>query len=296
MVGDPQVDRLTSGSWYLHAGLADPDLHEGPPAARDPVVFLHGWAAFKEIWWGTLRRISDCYPSVALEWPGHGASTADPEPTLTSLARLTVQACAELDLRRVTLVGHSMGGNVAAHVALSHPDLVARLVLVDAALDARYIAGYGRRFLNPAVLEGTVRSSRQLSSALKRFQAHHDHRGGLVAPYLRRAHYNGLADDAALHGYLRSLYDTALTERLPQIRQPTLVITGALDPLVRPRQARLAAAAIPNSRLAVIPASLHTPMDDRPAAFARVLRRFLDETEGHDDSAEGLGAGFERRV
>ena len=281
---DPQAERLTSGIGYLHAGLGDPAQRS--PVAGDPVVFLHGWAAFKEIWWGTLRRISDSYPAVALEWPGHGSSTAVLEPTWVALVQLTVQAWAELDPRRVTLVGHSMGGNVAAHVALAHPDLVARLVLVDAALDARHIAGYGRRFLDPAVLAGTVRSSRQLSVALKRFQAGHDHRGGLVAPYLRRAHYNGLADDVALHGYLHSLYDTPLTERLPLIGQPTLVITGALDPLVRPRQARLAAAAIPNARLAVIPASLHTPMDDRPAAFARVLRRFLDETNVHDGEAE----------
>jgi pimeloyl-ACP methyl ester carboxylesterase len=277
MGSEPQAQRSAGGLWYLHAGPGDPATGTGAWAAADPVVFLHGWAAFKEIWWGTLRRISDRYSAVALEWPGHGASSPEPQPTLASLVHLTVRACTELGLERVTLVGHSMGGNVAAHVALAHPDLVARLVLVDAALDARHIAGYGRRFLDPAVLQGTVRSSRQLSSTLSRFRAGHDHRGGLVAPYLRRAHYNGLADDVALHGYLRSLYDTPLTDRLPQIGQPTLVITGALDPLVLPRQARLAAAAIPNARLAVIPASLHTPMDERPAAFARVLRRFLDD-------------------
>lgn len=261
------VPRL--GLRYLEAGTGD------------AVVFLHGWAAFKEIWWGTLRAIAPRYHGYALEWPGHGGSPViDDVRGLGDLAELAARSCAELGLRRITVVGHSMGGRVAALLALLRPDLVARLVLVDAALDPAYIARYGRRMLRLREIERSVALSRRLGRGLGRFirPAAHDHAGGIVRPLLRRAYYSGLADPRALHHYVTALYEESLDQRLPDITQPTLVITGERDPLVLPHQAYRAAEAIPNARLAIIPRALHNPMDDRPALFYRALLEFLDST------------------
>lgn len=252
---------------YLHAG------------SGHPVLFLHGWAAFKEIWWGTLLAVAPRYHGVALEWPGHGRSPAVSDVgRLTDLVALAAEACALLGLERITVVGHSMGGRVAALLALLHPTLVARLVLVDAALDPAHIAPYGRRMLQLGEIERTIILNRWLSRGFGRFlkPAEHDHRGGLVRPLLRRAYYNGLADSQTLHRYVTALYDESLDERLHAITQPTLIVSGAHDPLVLPRQARRAAQLIPNARLQFIRRALHTPMDDQPARFYRVLLDFLD--------------------
>jgi pimeloyl-ACP methyl ester carboxylesterase len=132
--------------------------------------------------------------------------------------------------------------------------------------------------LQLAAIERSIVLSQRLGRGFGRFlrPAEHDHRGGLLRPYLRRAYYNGLADPRALHGYVKGLYDESLEDRLPHISQPTLVISGARDPLVLPRQARRAAELIPNARLHLIPRAFHTPMDDRPAELYRVLLDFLD--------------------
>ncbi len=257
------------GLQYLEAG------------AGHPVMLLHGWAAFKEIWWGTLRALAPRYRGIALEWPGHGSSPPIAEiKQLSDLAALAAQSCELLGLERVTVAGHSMGGRVAALLALLQPRLVARLVLVDAALDPQHIAPYARRMLQPRVLERSITLCRWLGNGFGRLvpPAAHDHRGGLLRPALRRARYNALADPATLHHYVSSLYEESLEERLPEITQPTLVVSGTRDPLVRPQQAREAARLIPNAQLELIPRALHNPMDDRPAEFYRVLLRFLDAT------------------
>lgn len=264
----PRAQRLPRlGLSYLEAG------------SGTAVLLLHGWAAFKEIWWGTLRALAPRYRGVALEWPGHGTSPAlEQVRGLDDLVELAARACAELGLAQVVAVGHSLGGRVAALLALAHPDLVTRLVLVDAALDPAYLAPFCRRMLELRAVERSVRLSRRLSAALRRVVASvpHEHGGGLIRPLLRRIYFNGLADPRALHAYVTALYAESLDQRLSAIRQPTLVVTGARDPLVHPAQARRAAQTIPQARLCVIPGAFHTPMDEQPAAFQRALLDFLE--------------------
>lgn len=251
---------------YLEAG-------SGPD-----VLLLHGWAAFKEIWWGTLRAIEMRYHGVALEWPGHGSSAPRADIVeLSHLADLAAQSATALGLRDLTVVGHSMGGRVAALLAINYPDLVSRLVLVDAALNPAYLAPYARQLRKLRAVRQSVLLSRVLGRGVWALRpAPHDHPGGLVRPYLRRAYYNGMADPVVLHRYIDALYADSLEPQLSEIRQPTLVVSGARDPLVLPVQARKAAELIPNAELRLIRGALHNPMDDRPAAFYRVLLEFLD--------------------
>lgn len=281
-------DNSTMSAWQpTESYLADPGLHYLEAGSGDPVVLLHGWAAFKEIWWGTLRALEPRYHGIAVEWPGHGRTpAAQGMRLLTDLADLVVRSCAQLGLERITVVGHSMGGRVAALLALQQPALVRRLVLVDAALDPAHIAFYGRRMLKLQAVERSVLLSQRIGRGLGRLlaPAPHDHSGGYVRPYLRRAYYNGLADPQMLHSYMTALYAESLDQRLPEIQQPTLVISGERDPLVLPRQARRAAEQIPHARLALIPGALHTPMDDRPAAFHRALLDFLDSVPPMPDA------------
>jgi 3-oxoadipate enol-lactonase len=261
--------------------IPDLQMHYLQSGSGHPVVFLHGWAAFKEIWWQTLEALAPYYHGIAFEWPGHGRSPARSEVTsLTDLAELVAQGCSKLGLRQVTVVGHSMGGRIAALLALAYPELVSRVVLANAALDPTHLARYGRRMLQMKELERTLALHRRLGRGLGRWlsPADHRHSGGFVRPFLRRAYYQGLADPATLHRYLTALYAESLDQHLPEIHQPTLVLTGEYDPLVSPRQACLAAERIPNARLHIIPRTLHTPMDDRPHEFNRVLLQFLRTT------------------
>lgn len=256
-----------TGLWYLEAGM-------GPA-----VVLLHGWGAFKEIWWSTLRALSPHFRVVAFDWPGHGQSPVGDRFDLDHLAELAAASCVALGLDPIALVGHSMGGNVAARLALAQPTLVKRLALIDAALNSQYLAPRSRWYAHPRFGERGLHLGRRIMHPVARWGKNvpHDHPGGLVRPFARRMHYMVQIEPRVLHGYLQALWQASLGERIRQITQPTLVLTGARDPLVSPQQAEEAVKLIPMARLHVLPGALHNPMDEQPAAFHAALLEFLLE-------------------
>ena len=108
--------------------LALPDvgaLTAGPEDAAETLLFLHGWGGSKELWWGALAALSDKFP--LWRWTaGDGGNAAAARPANDArhgpLGGRNVFG--RLGLPRVTLIGHSFGGNLAAQVALDFPELV----------------------------------------------------------------------------------------------------------------------------------------------------------------------------
>lgn len=244
----------------------------------NPVVLLHGWGGFKEAWWGAMRSLSQDYAVYAFDWPGHGSPALTPgQPVLDALVELAAGSLDALGLRHVTLAGHSFGGNVAARLALARPDLVSRLVLVDAAIDAEHLSPTSRLCTHPRIGERVLRLNRYLCWPLVRLggRVPHDHAGGFLRPMARRQTYMARVDERVLFEFLVALCEGSLGDRVSQITQPVLVVAGERDPLVHPRQARDLAAKIPRSELCMLRRAYHCPMDEQPAAFNRALAGFL---------------------
>jgi 3-oxoadipate enol-lactonase len=267
------------GLSYLTAG------EEGPA-----IVFLHGWGAFKELWWSTLRDLGRDYRCFAIDMPGHGESRLGQADQIERIATLVADFCADLGLTAIILVGHSMGGSVAVEVTLRYPHLVRRLALIDAAVDAYRMPTYTRLYLLPAIGWPVFRITQAIGRAFRPIgqRIPHDHGGGWIRPWVRRASYLATFDPEGLYRILRSLFATRADERLQQIRVPTLVLTGQFDSLVPPSHARWLAQVIPGARYVVLPASIHNPMDERPGAFTRALRAFLSDDDEDGRSAERM--------
>lgn len=253
---------------YLQAG------EHGPP-----VVMLHGWGAFKELWWSTLGGLGHNYRCYALDVPGHGASPIRQADTINRLAETVIAFCDDLALEAIALMGHSMGGAVAAEVALRRPDLVRHLVLVDAAIDAYLMPLYARVYLIPTFGWALLRLSQAMGRAIRPFstQVPHDHGGGIIRPWMRRTAYLAVFDPEGLYRIYRSLFSTRLGERLRQIAVPTLVVTGQFDGLVPTVNSQRLTSLIPGARYAEIPGAMHNPMDERPRTFQRTVQAFLEE-------------------
>ncbi|MBL8349299.1 MAG: acetoin dehydrogenase dihydrolipoyllysine-residue acetyltransferase subunit [Burkholderiaceae bacterium] len=131
------------------------------PEGGVPVLFLHGFGGDLDNWLFNLDAVAEAAPVIALDLPGHGQSTPKlPGTTLADFARIVLHFLDALDVARAHLVGHSMGGAIAARLALDHPARVASLTLVNSAglgdeIDAGYIDGFvaagSRRELKPVV-------------------------------------------------------------------------------------------------------------------------------------------------
>ena len=118
--------------------LAHLDVGEGAP-----VVMLHGEPAWSFIWRKLIPPLRDAgYRCLAPDHAGFGRSDKPLDPGWQSLERhveLTGTLLEELDLRDVTLVVHDWGGPIGLTLALVHPDRVARIVMLDTAIDPREV-------------------------------------------------------------------------------------------------------------------------------------------------------------
>jgi pyruvate dehydrogenase E2 component (dihydrolipoamide acetyltransferase) len=126
-----------------------------------PVLFLHGFGGDLDNWLFNLDALAEAAPVIALDLPGHGQSTARlPGAALADLAGFVAKFLDRLDVERVHVVGHSMGGAIGARLALDQPLRVASLALLNGAglggeISSAYIEGFvaatSRRELKPVL-------------------------------------------------------------------------------------------------------------------------------------------------
>lgn len=136
-MNDTTTTTITGPAGKLHV-----DDGGGPaPGAPVPVVFLHSAAGSSAHWARQLAHLRTRHRAIALDLRGHGQSeTARAgDYRIASMAEDVTAVVDGLGLDRYVLVGHSMGGAVAASHAASHPERVAGLFLLDAASDGRLI-------------------------------------------------------------------------------------------------------------------------------------------------------------
>jgi pimeloyl-ACP methyl ester carboxylesterase len=267
---------------------------DGTPAAyvdlgsgeREPVVFVHGLGGQWQNWLENVPRVARERRTVALDLPGFGLTPMPRhEITIPGYGRFVDAFCEALGLGRVAIVGNSMGGYIAAEVAIQFPERVSRLVLVSAAgissaatvrapiltagRVARTIATYSaarHRWLASRPL------SRHLSLALV---ARHPR---LLKPDLA---YEGFFKGVGKPGFddaLRASLDYDFRERLPEVGVPTLIVWGENDSIIPVRDASEFERLIPDSRKVVMRDTGHVPMAERPQAFNDLLLEFIAET------------------
>ena len=157
-----------------------------------------------------------------------------------------------LELERVALVGHSLGGLVCARVAARAPELVERLVLVAPAGVSR------RRGLLGHLLPLAATACHSSPGFLR----------VLAADAVR-------AGPRALLRSARELLAQDVTHELRDVRAPTLLVWGERDDLVPASLGEVFARELPDARLLVIPGARHVPMVERPREFEDALVSFL---------------------
>ena len=219
-------------------------LTSGPIGAAETLLFLHGWAGSKELWRHTLALMP---PGCRVYRPGpagdgqNAAAAGDADhPADGPLG--SPPSAPGLDLSNITLIGHSLGGNLAAEICLLYPKLVRRLVLADAALDPASLPIRARwplrRPFGLAALAALRISMAPL--ALWGYFVPTERQVGLWHGQARRCYWYAKAnpDDRVLRVQLQALSDNPmLAERLQGLSLPILILHGERDPLVPVSQA-----------------------------------------------------------
>lgn len=254
---------------------------QGPPDDPLPLVLLHGTSASLHTWEAWATELSRTRRVISLDLPGFGLSSGSPQNDYSDAAYVEFLArlLARLKLQRVVLAGNSLGGEIAWHFALARPAQVAGLVLVDAAgLDFQpeqlplgfriarlpLLRQLTRWVLPRRVVEDSVMAvygdPARVSSAL-------------VDRYYELTLREGNRE-ALLHR-IDQLRPGEGSERLGELRVPTLILWGERDRLIPPRWGQALHAAIPGSELVMLPGLGHVPQEEDPAATLAPLRPWL---------------------
>ncbi len=286
-----QVDWSQYLSWHRLQGSDVNVLDTGKVGDKTPLVFIHGHSGCWQNWLEQLPHCMKTHRCIALDLPGFGESPmpAD-ELSMSGYARLVDELLDQLDVEAACVVGSSMGGFVAAELAIRFPQRVERLVLVAAAgLAGRYIGLPTEMIAHPSgaavarLLFGLGGVPDGMTRALARRRNGRRLALGFLTTHPRRLHralafelVNGAGGlGAATAAVELATYD--FKDRVPEIACPTLIVWGDTDHLVPVACAAAYEDAIPDASKVIYADTGHLPMLERPARFNDDLQNFLTD-------------------
>ena len=233
-----------------------------------PLVFLHG-AAGAGLWSPALVELAQSFTVYLPSHPGFG--TSDWPDWLDGIDDLVFHyrdLIEVLGLEKPNVAGASLGGWIAAELAVVYPERIGKLVLGNAA---------GLAIEGVEVPDIFLLTPEQTTRLLYHDPAKADQAVARLANLTPEQTARMTRDRAATArlAWQPYFYNPKLARRLERIRVPTLIVWGAQDRLFPLALGEAYARAIPGARLAVIDQCGHSPHNEQPAEFARILVEFL---------------------
>lgn len=252
-----------------------------------PLLLLHGLGASTVTWRDNVGPLSQHFRVYALDLPGHGNSDKlSIEYDSTRIVRLLVLTIKALGIEELAIIGNSVGGALALMIALRHPDLVSKLVLVNSAALGREITFYLRLVSIPflgKMLEGSGLNGTRLM--LKKI--FHDPRFVTqdLIDELSRSRSSPGAKDAVVKVIRNTVnvmgvrQDYVLADELQSLGLPLLVIWGREDRILPVSHAYRASEEAPTASVHVFDHCGHWPQMEKANAFNCLVSDFLSGSD-----------------
>jgi pimeloyl-ACP methyl ester carboxylesterase len=240
---------------------------EAKPAVFDAsslaVLFIHGTGGDLNDWRFQLESLSDRFTVISVSLPGHGDSEETGDSTVAAFSERVSAFIETLGLRKVVVVGCSLGSAIALWLSLSQKPWLAGIGLV----------GSGSRLrVHPALLEGVLQDKDRALGMLVDFALGQNPEATLRSLVLQKF----LANPAqTIHDDLAACNEFDVMDRLGHVSVRTVIIVGEEDRLTPVKYSRFLHEGIPGSTMTVIPRAGHLVMVERPVEFDAALAEFL---------------------
>jgi abhydrolase domain-containing protein 6 len=257
---------------------------DAPPGAPT-VVMVHGFTGSKENWYPLAAQLRGRYRMLVPDLPGWGESERKPDADYGFVAqaeRVAAFIRAQSPGKPVILLGHSMGGGIAALVAARHPQLVAKVALLDAAGVRFNDNQFGLDVLagkNPFGVEDAASLQRYIDTVFHREAAKPwipwPASRGLIA---KRKH-DAVFEQAVLERIGRGPERFAPGEAAAAIRQPALLLWGRQDAVIDPSALDLYAALMPQARTVLVDDAGHMALMEQPREVADAVVDLINNNQ-----------------
>lgn len=254
-------------------------------------ILLHGFGASTYSWREVMEPFSEIGRVIAYDRPAFGLTsrpmpgdwTNDNPYSPESQAAIVVGLMDALGIEQAYLVGNSAGGTVSVYTALTYPERVAGLILVDAAI---YTGGGSPAWARPLLGTPQLRHlgpllARQIATSGDDFIRTAFHDPSIVSEEI----LTGYRKPLNAHNWDRALWELTaasrplgLAERLTELNLPVLVLTGDDDRIVPTEESIRLGGEIPGASLVVIPNAGHLPHEEKPDEFMQAVREFLESS------------------
>ncbi len=246
--------------------MVEPELNYLISDNRDglPMIFIHGAAGSHKVWTCQWEYFKDKRSVIILDLPGHGDSKGDPKETIDEYADAVLHTVKELNLKKIILVGHSMGGAVSQKITLNNPDMISGLILI----------GTGARLrVSPQVfdtIESDFENFINMSVDFSVAEAADEHKKSLFKDSISESNAHiALSDFTACDRF-------DIMGEVEKIAINTLLVFGAEDIMTPVKYAHYLNQKIRNSSLTIIPGAGHMVMMEKPEAVNKAISGYLD--------------------
>jgi len=270
VISDVRTERLQVSGWTINAALAG----EGPS-----VLLLHGLGMSWEWWRPTLAALSEGCSVCAVDLPGWGRSSPLTTPSLESYGQLVGGLISCLDAGPTVVVGHSLGGFIAARAAIAGTPGIKALALVAPGGFGQVHNVYLRLLSVPGLGEALIRTGVLGARIFLRSTVHRV--GSIPDELVTRAG----ASTGARNEFLRQLRmgmhlgrttDAYLIEKPASLPMPVLLAWGRHDGVLPVSLAYHAHRMLGAGPPVIFEESGHVPQLEEPARFNAVMRAFCE--------------------
>lgn len=251
-------------------------IHHTEANHNGAILLLHGYTADKNVWTRFGKYLADDYQIIIPDLAGHGETLFEPKLSysIEAQAKHLIQLLEKLDVSKIHVIGNSMGGFIAAYLALEHPERILSVGLIDPA---------GTRSAQASKMELMVKQGRNPFHIHNKSEFAEFYALTMAKPpYVTDVVMDALAEDyIARRQHLEQIFtdfasSPVLTKRLPELSQPTLLLWGQLDDIIHVSGSENWKV-IPNLDLEIWPELGHMPMLEDPKKAAERYLSFLQK-------------------